>query len=103
MSAISLLASDPLALRRHLLVEGMYQDCRNPMSLGVFILVFSETVIFDSMHLNLYMFLVLAVELVRVPLYEERRLRSRFEAAGMGPQYEEYCNRVPRWLPRIGS
>ena len=48
------------------------------------------------------MLLVPAVELVRVPLYEERRLRSSFEAAGMGPQYEEYCNRVPRWLPRIG-
>ena len=72
------------------------------MSLGVFILVSSEALIFDSLHLGFYMLLVLAVELVRVPLYEERRLRSSFEAAGMGPQYEEYCNRVPRWLPRIG-
>ena len=98
----SLAPSDPLALRRHLLVEGMYQDSRNPMSLGVFTLVFSETLIFNSMHLNFYMLLVLAVELVRVPLYEERRLRRIFEAAGMGPQYEEYCNRVPRWLPCTG-
>ena len=72
------------------------------MSLGVFILVSSEALIFDGLHQGFYMLLVLAVELVRVPLYEERRLRSSFEAAGMGPQYEEYCNRVPRWLPRIG-
>ena len=71
------------------------------MSWGVFALVHGEALIFDSLHLYCYFWLVLAVQLVRVPLYEERRLGSILEAAGLGPQYEEYCNRMPRWLSRI--
>ena len=93
---------DPLILCRRLDIQGIYQGFRNPMSLGVIALLLGEALIFDNCHLVEYLVLVLAVQLVRVPLYE-RRLRNSFEAAGMGPQYEEYCNRVPRWLPRIGS
>ena len=73
------------------------------MSLGVFALIQGEALAFDSRYLYHYSWLVLAVQLVRVPLYEERRLRSIFEAAGIGLQYEEYCNRLPRWLPRFRS
>ena len=73
------------------------------MTLGVVNLIHGEALFFDSLHLYLYFWLVLAVQLVHVPFYEERQLRSIFEAAGLGPQYEEYCNRVPRWLPRSRS
>ena len=73
------------------------------MSLGVFTLIHGEALFFDSLHLYRYFLVVLTVQLVRVPLYEERRLRNSFAAPVMGPQYEEYCNRVPRWLPRFRS
>ena len=31
-----------------------------------------------------------------VILYEERTLAKRF-----GTSYEQYCNEVPRWIPRV--
>ncbi len=90
--------SKPLILCRRLVIQGIYRELRNPMSWGVFALVHGQALIFDNRHLYHYLWLVIAVQLVRVPLYEERRLRNSLEAAGMGPQYEKYCNRVPRWL-----
>ena len=89
MSAISLLLSDPLALRRHLLVQGMYQDSRNPMSLGVFILVSSEALIFDSLHL------VFACCLCRPWSWcESHSMRSAASAAALRP---------PAWGPSMRS
>jgi protein-S-isoprenylcysteine O-methyltransferase Ste14 len=41
---------------------------------------------------------VLAVFHWRVIRAEEPALRRRF-----GAEYEEYCRRVPRWLPRVGG
>ena len=83
-------------MRRRLVVQGLYQYSRNPMFLGVFALVFGEALIFNSRHLLYYFLLVLAMQLVHVPLNEERWLRG-----GFGADYEEYCKRVPRWLPRM--
>jgi len=38
-----------------------------------------------------------AVNALHFPLVEQPGLRRRFAA-----EYEEYCARVPRWLPRVG-
>jgi protein-S-isoprenylcysteine O-methyltransferase Ste14 len=36
------------------------------------------------------------VNAIYFPLVEEPALLRRF-----GAEYEEYCSRVPRWLPRV--
>ena len=83
-------------MRRRLVVQGLYRYSRNPMFLGVFALLFGEVLIFNSRHLLYYFLLVLALQLVHVPINEERWLRR-----GFGAEYEEYCKHVPRWLPRM--
>ena len=86
----------PFIMRRRLVAQGLYRYSRNPMSLGVFLLVLGEALITHSAHLMYYLQLVLAVQLVHVARSEKRWLCS-----GFGAQYEQYCNHVPRWLLRI--
>ena len=85
----------PLLLYRRLVVHGLYRYTRNPMFLGAFSMAFGEALIFNSRALLYYFLLVVAMQMVHVPLNEERWLRR-----GFGAEYEEYCRHVPRWLPR---
>ena len=78
-----------LLLCRRLVVEGLYRYTRNPMFWGAFSVVFGEALIFNSRHLLYYFLLVVAMQMVHVPLNEERWLRR-----GFGAEYEEYCRQV---------
>ena len=76
-----------------LVCGGLYQVSRNPMYLGVLLVVFGQAVLFASTWIALYgmvAWLFLHVTVVRV---EEPHLRAK-----QGQSYEEYCRRVPRWL-----
>lgn len=83
-------------LCRRLVVQGLFQYTRNPMYWGVFSLILGEALVFNSRHLLYYLLLAVALQMVHVPLNEERWLRR-----GFGAEYEEYCRHVPRWLPRM--
>ena len=81
---------------KHLVVYGPYRYVRNPMILGVFSVLFGEAVLAGSLAL-LYWFLVFMVlNLLYVPLMEERSLIRRF-----GEEYRRYQRYVRRWIPRI--
>lgn len=80
---------------KRLVVQGLYRYTRNPMFLGAFAIVFGEALIFNSRALLWYFLVLVAAQMVHVPLNEERWLRR-----GFGAEYEEYCRHVPRWLPR---
>jgi protein-S-isoprenylcysteine O-methyltransferase Ste14 len=85
----------PLDPPKILVVEGPYGVVRNPMYWGVGSIILGEAAIFHSRALT-ELTVVLAVGVtVFVLLYEEPALRRKF-----GAEYEEYCRRVPRWLPR---
>ncbi len=72
--------------------SALYQRSRNPMYVSVVTVVLGESLRFESRSLLLYgLFLWLMFHLV-VVLLEEPHLRRR-------PGYDEYCARVPRWLP----
>jgi len=58
-------------------------------------MILGEALLFRSLPLVRYAFVVLAVVHCFVVLYEERALRRKF-----GESYEAYCRRVPRWWPR---
>ena len=86
----------PLDPPKKLVEEGPYRIVRNPMYWGVGSLVLGEAAVFHSFALlELTGVLVVGVNLF-VLLYEEPALRRKF-----GAEYEEYCKRVPRWLPRF--
>jgi len=86
----------PVDPPRVLVTGGLYARTRNPMYLGVLSVLLGEAVAFGSFRLLAYAAVVfLGFHLITV-LYEEPAHRRRF-----GPPFEEYCRRVPRWLPRL--
>ena len=56
---------------------------------GASSVVSGEALIFNSRHLLYYFLVVVAMQMVHVPLNEERWLRR-----GFGAEYEEYCRQV---------
>jgi protein-S-isoprenylcysteine O-methyltransferase Ste14 len=86
----------PLDPPKKLVVEGPYRVLRNPMYWGVGSVILGEAAIFHSVALaELAVVFALGV-IVFVLFVEEPALKKKF-----GAEYEEYCRRVPRWLPRL--
>jgi len=83
---------------RRLVVLGPYRWVRNPMYLGALLLLLGELILFGSRNLVLYIVTLMVASFAFVVLYEEPKLRRTF-----GSDYEQYCARVRRWLPRIPS
>lgn len=79
-----------------LVCEGIYAHSRNPMYLGNFLLLAGIAILYNAP----------LVYLVALPLYygailsivhaEESFLRQKF-----GAEYDDYCARVPRFLPKL--
>jgi protein-S-isoprenylcysteine O-methyltransferase Ste14 len=86
----------PLDPPKKLVVEGPYRVVRNPMYWSVGSVMLGETVVFHSFALAELAAAFAGGVILFVLLYEEPELRGKF-----GAEYEEYCRRVPRWLPRL--
>jgi protein-S-isoprenylcysteine O-methyltransferase Ste14 len=86
----------PVAPPQRLVVTGLYRHVRNPMYVAVSLLVFGQGLLFGSLRLLDYGLMVWLGFFAFVLLYEEPALRRKF-----GKEYEEYCNHVPRWVPRL--
>lgn len=83
----------PMDAPRVLVVEGLYRFTRNPMYVGVLSVILGQGFVHGSLRVARYAGVVLAGMYLLVLFYEEPTLRKRF-----GGQYEEYCQKVPRWL-----
>jgi protein-S-isoprenylcysteine O-methyltransferase Ste14 len=79
---------------RKLVVQGLYRYVRNPMYVGVVLILLGESSFFWSGPLLVYMTLFFVAFNVFVMGFEEPRLRSKY-----GAEYEEYSVQVGRWLP----
>ena len=81
---------------KYLIVTGLYRHVRNPIYLGALLVQLGYLFWFGSALLILYLlFYILAFHLLIV-LIEEPILKNMF-----GHAYDEYCNRVPRWFPKL--
>jgi protein-S-isoprenylcysteine O-methyltransferase Ste14 len=81
---------------RQLVIDGPYRYVRNPMISGVLFVLFGEALVLLSRpHLS-WALTFLVVNIIYIPLLEEPQLRRRF-----GSSYAEYCDHVPRLLPRF--
>ena len=79
-----------------LVVRGLYQFMRNPIYVGLYLILFGEAILFMSAVLSVYSLLwLLALNLI-VVFIEEPSLRRRF-----GESYDEYHKSVPRWIPQL--
>ena len=86
----------PIDAPKRLVVRGLYRYTRNPMYLGVLTVILGWALLFRAAVLVGYAIAVAAAFHLFVVLYEERHLRREF-----GHEYDRYCHRVGRWLPRI--
>jgi protein-S-isoprenylcysteine O-methyltransferase Ste14 len=85
----------PLDPPRQLVVRGLYRYVRNPMYLSVTIIVLGEFLVTGSSALAVYWAIWFLCANLFVMGYEEPTLRREF-----GPSFDEYCQRVGRWIPR---
>ena len=86
----------PIDPPKELVAAGFYRYVRNPMYVGIFAINFGHFLWFGYWNLLTYTFIVFLAFHTFVILYEEPTLKRKFGAA-----YEEYCKRVPRWIPRL--
>jgi len=63
---------------------------------GVLSILLAETVFFASWFLLAWFLFFLVLNLVYIPLFEERSLERRF-----GNAYRLYKQNVPRWIPQL--
>jgi protein-S-isoprenylcysteine O-methyltransferase Ste14 len=80
---------------RKLVVRGPYRFVRNPMISGVLLILLGEAMLYQSPAIAIWAVTFFAINAIVIPLIEEPQLRDRFGAA-----YIEYCNNVPRLIPR---
>lgn len=79
---------------KKLVIVGLYRYVRNPMYIGVLLVLLGETMWFKCVALLEYTAGWFAVVNLAVLLYEEPTLRHRF-----GESYDRYCRSVHRWWP----
>jgi len=81
---------------KKLVVSGLYKLTRNPMYVGVILVLFGEALFFESALLLLYAGLMFLIFHIWVIITEEPYLRSTF-----GESYKRYCESVPQWRIRL--
>ena len=79
-----------------LVLLGPYRYVRNPMYVGLFLVLIGEAMLYASFFVLLYSLFLVAAAHIFVVFYEEPTLRRKF-----GESYEQYLRSVPRWLPRM--
>jgi protein-S-isoprenylcysteine O-methyltransferase Ste14 len=83
----------PIDPTKKLVITGLYKYSRNPMYLGVTMILIGEALFFQSYHLGIYLLLIVLVFNLFILAVEEPRLKRDF-----ADEYREYCGKVRRWL-----
>ena len=81
---------------KRLVVRGAYRFVRNPMLIGVLMMLAGEALLFNSAPIGLWGALFFALNTVYFIFFEEPGLEKRF-----GDDYRLYKANVGRWLPRL--
>jgi len=84
----------PIDAPRKLVVAGLYRYVRNPMYVGVTMVLVGEVLFFKSLALLEYTVVWFGVVNLFVLFYEEPTLKRRF-----GESYDRYRRSVGRWIP----
>jgi protein-S-isoprenylcysteine O-methyltransferase Ste14 len=86
----------PIAPTDRLVIGGDFRFVRNPMYVGVVAIILGQALLFLNLALLAYGLGAWAVMAAFVRGYEEPVLRQRYAS-----QYDEYCEAVPAWIPRV--
>jgi protein-S-isoprenylcysteine O-methyltransferase Ste14 len=85
----------PIAPTERLVIGGPFRWVRNPGYVAVIAMLVGQGLFFASPAVLAYAGSVALAFHLFVIAYEEPTLRDTY-----GREYEDYCRRVPRWLPR---
>jgi len=83
---------------KKLVIRGPYRYVRNPMYIGAGLVLLGEAALYGSYAVLRWFLIFAAAVNLFIFFYEEPTLRRLF-----GKEYEEYCRRVPRWIPNVGE
>ncbi len=83
----------PLDPTKRLVIAGPYRFCRNPMYVGVMMILIGETIFSQSVNLLIYSIAILIGFNLFIIFFEEPRLKREF-----GEEYRQYCQKVRRWI-----
>ncbi len=83
----------PLDPTKRLVVHGLYKYSRNPMYVGVMLVLIGESVFFRSNSLWWYSLIIFIAFNIFILVHEEPRLKKVF-----GKEYDLYCKKVRRWF-----
>lgn len=86
----------PLDPPQRLVIAGPYRVVRNPMYVGALVALAGAAVFTRSWALALYTVVFFLAAHAFLVVVEEPGLRARF-----GAEYDAYCRRTGRWLPRV--
>lgn len=78
---------------KQLITSGLYRYSRNPMYIGVIVMLVSEALFFNQLNLWIYMCLMIVAFNVFIRWHEEPRLEDNF-----GEEYITYMKKVRRWF-----
>lgn len=85
----------PLDPPKQFVAAGPYQYVRNPMMLGMLLILGGEVAFYESHAVWRYTLVLIAAAYFFVRFWEEPDLERRF-----GDTYRAYKRAVPRWIPR---
>lgn len=80
---------------RKLVFHGPYRYVRNPMMIGVMLILLAEALLLQSWGIAIWFGVFLLLNLIYLPRVEEQGLERRF-----GEAYRQYKAHVPPWIPR---
>jgi protein-S-isoprenylcysteine O-methyltransferase Ste14 len=78
---------------KKLVVSGLYKYSRNPMYIGVMLILIGESAFFGSTILWIYTAILFIAFNLFIVIHEEPRLERDF-----GTEYQQYLKAVRRWL-----
>jgi protein-S-isoprenylcysteine O-methyltransferase Ste14 len=79
-----------------LVIDGMYKFVRNPMIIGVLIVLTGESIAILSLNIFIWTLIFFIINNIWYIFYEEPDLEKKF-----GDEYRKYKKSVPRWIPRL--
>ncbi|HVO73616.1 MAG TPA: isoprenylcysteine carboxylmethyltransferase family protein [Ignavibacteriaceae bacterium] len=86
----------PWSPTKKLVTKGLYAHVRNPMILGVLIILLGESIMFLSVNILAWAVIFFLINNIYFSVSEEPGLEKRF-----GDEYLNYKKNVPRWIPRL--
>ena len=78
---------------KKLVISGLYRFSRNPMYVGVTMMLLGESIFFRSYMVGAYALLIFIAFNIFIVFFEEPRLQNDF-----GSEYNEYIKKVRRWF-----